>query len=246
MPREPAARSRSCSLNPSGNYPPLPPPADDGPELTRSVADYRSLAASYDASCRLIADIRRVAVRALNLRPGDTVFDVGCGTGATLPLLAASVGPRGKVIGIEHSPEMAGIARRRITATACTNIDLIVGHADLVHTRHVADALLFCYTHDVLQSTAALGNIFLMTRPEAVVVATGAKLINRWWSAPVDYWTRWRGRSYRTTQSGLARPWEKLQRYCPYMRLLQSFQFGTSYLARGTFASTDKIAKIIA
>ena len=76
-----------------------------------------------------------------------------------------------------------------------------------------------------------------MEAPEepAVVVANGAQLIKRWWSWPMDQWTLWRGRQYRTTSRGIECPWLPLQPYCPDIRVLQTFHLGTNYLARGTF-----------
>lgn len=216
------------------------PATDSDPDRSRSVADYRNLASDYDRRCRRISDIRQAALQALDLHPGNTVFDVACGTGTMLPLLAAAVGPGGRVIGIEHSPEMAAMARQRISDSGFDNIELVVAAAELATVDHAAQALLFCYTHDVLQSSAALDNLFSMTRPGAAVVATGAKLIRRWWSWPIDWWTQWRGRQFRTTRRGIECPWAPLQKYCPDLRLLQTFHLGTNYLARGSFRPENR------
>ena len=67
-----------------------------GPDADRALHRYRKLATGYDAVCRWLGSIRRAAVAALALKPGEIVFDVGCGTGATLPLLAEAVGPDGR------------------------------------------------------------------------------------------------------------------------------------------------------
>jgi cyclopropane fatty-acyl-phospholipid synthase-like methyltransferase len=49
---------------------------------------------------------RRLAVLdALCLQPGERVLEVGCGGGALLPALAASVGPTGRVVGTDISPD---------------------------------------------------------------------------------------------------------------------------------------------
>ncbi len=56
----------------------------------------------------------RRAVEALRLTPGDTAIDLGCGTGANLPLLAHAVGPAGRVVGVDLSPGMLTRARRRV------------------------------------------------------------------------------------------------------------------------------------
>ncbi|MEB2343905.1 MAG: arsenite methyltransferase [Deltaproteobacteria bacterium] len=47
-----------------------------------------------------------------HLRPGETVVDLGCGGGLDVFLAAPKVGPSGKAIGIDMTPEMIERARR--------------------------------------------------------------------------------------------------------------------------------------
>src|SRR5512136_2606746 len=47
-----------------------------------------------------------------SLKPGETVVDLGCGGGLDVFLAAAKVGPTGKAIGIDMTPEMIELARR--------------------------------------------------------------------------------------------------------------------------------------
>jgi SAM-dependent methyltransferase len=47
-----------------------------------------------------------------SLKPGETVVDLGCGGGLDVFLAAAKVGPTGKAIGIDMTPEMLELARR--------------------------------------------------------------------------------------------------------------------------------------
>ncbi len=47
-----------------------------------------------------------------SLREGETVVDLGCGGGLDVFLAAARVGPSGKAIGIDMTPEMLDLARR--------------------------------------------------------------------------------------------------------------------------------------
>jgi SAM-dependent methyltransferase len=52
------------------------------------------------------------AVAELGLRPGQSVLDAGCGTGRALPPLRRAVGPAGRVIGADLTPEMLYAAVR--------------------------------------------------------------------------------------------------------------------------------------
>ena len=47
-----------------------------------------------------------------SLQPGETVVDLGCGGGLDVFLAAKRVGPSGKAIGIDMTPEMLDLARR--------------------------------------------------------------------------------------------------------------------------------------
>src|SRR6059036_3891760 len=47
-----------------------------------------------------------------SLRAGETVVDLGCGGGLDVLLAAGKVGPSGKAIGIDMTPEMIDRARR--------------------------------------------------------------------------------------------------------------------------------------
>src|SRR5215467_9501437 len=47
-----------------------------------------------------------------NLRPGEVVVDLGCGGGLDVFLAAAKVGPNGRAIGIDMTPEMLALARQ--------------------------------------------------------------------------------------------------------------------------------------
>jgi SAM-dependent methyltransferase len=52
------------------------------------------------------------AVAELGLRRRQTALDAGCGTGRALPRLRAAVGPGGRVLGFDLTPEMLATARR--------------------------------------------------------------------------------------------------------------------------------------
>jgi ubiquinone/menaquinone biosynthesis C-methylase UbiE len=61
-----------------------------------------------------VREAKRCATAAMGLRAGDRVLDVGCGTGFDLPAMAAEVGPRGRVTGIDVSARAVEEARRKV------------------------------------------------------------------------------------------------------------------------------------
>lgn len=58
-----------------------------------------------------------------SLRPGETVVDLGCGGGLDVFLAAKKVGPSGKAIGIDMTPEMLGLARANAAKTELNNVE---------------------------------------------------------------------------------------------------------------------------
>lgn len=214
-----------------------------GPDRAAALDRYRSLAGGYDASCGRIHGIRAAAIDALQLRGGETVFDVACGTGATLLALADRVGAAGRVIGVEQSAEMAAIAATRIgQARPTAAISLLVGAVEETRLPVVADAMLFCYTHDVLQNPDAVRHLMRHARPGATLAVAGMKFLPWWWGAPLNLFTGFRARHYLTTYRGLSRPWEPLAAYCHPLTVVRTFHAGTSYLAVGTVSAAPSDA----
>src|ERR1700737_5076539 len=55
---------------------------------------------------------RRRAARATGLTQGGSALDVACGSGKLTAMLARIAGPKGRVVGVDFSPEMLEVARR--------------------------------------------------------------------------------------------------------------------------------------
>lgn len=68
---------------------------------------------------------RQRAVDALQLKEGDIVVEIGCGTGLNFPLLQRSVGPGGKIIGVDLTDRMLEQAERRISRHGWSNVELV-------------------------------------------------------------------------------------------------------------------------
>lgn len=75
----------------------------------------------YDFYCPLLGlgpEFRRETLRHAELRSGQHVLDVGCGTGVLTRLAAQAVGDKGETVGIDPSPAMLQVARRNANAEA--------------------------------------------------------------------------------------------------------------------------------
>jgi arsenite methyltransferase len=66
----------------------------------------------------------------LELQPGETVVDLGSGGGIDCFLAAKRVGPAGRVIGVDMTPEMIARARRNAGATGFDNVEFRLGEIE--------------------------------------------------------------------------------------------------------------------
>jgi ubiquinone/menaquinone biosynthesis C-methylase UbiE len=208
---------------------------------------YRRKAKHYDVTSRLYPAPgypqraqRRRAIEALGLRAGDSVIDVACGTGLNFPLLEEVIGPAGRIIGVDLTDAMLGVAQDRIDKNGWRNVRLV--HADAVDFD-------FPRPVDAVLSTYALTQV-----PEcADVIAHGAAALapgGRWVVLDLkvpDNTPRWLAKLGVTLVRPFAsidewtvrRPWEAIQAAmqeqlsdCSWVELT----FGTAFLSAGSRA----------
>ncbi|MDH5020887.1 class I SAM-dependent methyltransferase [Halobacterium rubrum] len=100
--------------------------------VAETQAAYGRWARAYDWLVRLLPGLdglRARAVAGLDLSPGDTAVDIGCGTGANLPHLRDAVGPSGTVVGVDLTPGMLARASQRVETAGWRNVHLVCGDA---------------------------------------------------------------------------------------------------------------------
>jgi ubiquinone/menaquinone biosynthesis C-methylase UbiE len=87
-------------------------------------------------------------VAALKLQPGQTVADIGAGSGLLEGPLARAVGPRGRVYAVEIDAGFFPEIRKRAAAAQVTNVETVLGKfTDPALPVKVIDVALF---HDVI------------------------------------------------------------------------------------------------
>jgi SAM-dependent methyltransferase len=208
------------------------------PDREQALRQYRRRAPGYDRglNSRVVSGVRRRAVERLELERGAVVLDVACGTGLNFAAIQRAVGPGGRLIGVELSPEMLGVARARVEASGWRNVELLqsaVEEADMP----VADAALFSYTHDVLRSPLAVQRVLHAVRPGARVVAAGLKAMP--WGGPLNAVLRWIAGGYVTTFDGFDEPWDRLAAGLSGLRV-EKMMLGSAYLVSGQNARTSR------
>jgi demethylmenaquinone methyltransferase/2-methoxy-6-polyprenyl-1,4-benzoquinol methylase len=68
---------------------------------------------------------RRQVIEALALRPGDTVVEIGCGTGLNFALLEQAIGREGRIIGVDISEAMLERAKARVRDAGWNNVEFV-------------------------------------------------------------------------------------------------------------------------
>jgi ubiquinone/menaquinone biosynthesis C-methylase UbiE len=130
--------------------------AADGVAATQGF--YSRWARLYDALASHtpgIGSLRARAADRLGLQPGDTVVEMGCGTGANFPYLRERVGPAGTVVGVDLTPGMLGPARARIEREGWANVHVVAGDAARPPVRE-ADAVFASFVSGMLGEPAAV------------------------------------------------------------------------------------------
>ena len=174
------------------------------------------------------------AIAELRLRPGDTVVDLGTGTGRNLPALLAGVGPTGQVIGVDVSPKMLQQARTKLDAMNGHNVELVEADISTYVIPEGTDAVLSTFVMEMPPNyDAIIEGLTRRARPGARIALSGLRHPDRW-----PGWVVWLG-SALSRPFGVSdayrshRPWESVNArttdgvYDEAMR-------GAVYLAAGT------------
>ncbi|HKI62342.1 MAG TPA: methyltransferase domain-containing protein [Mariprofundaceae bacterium] len=199
---------------------------------------YRKRAGNYDLTANAYYLLgfrewayRQKAVDALQLKKGDTVVEIGCGTGLNFPLLQRAVGPDGKIIGVDLTDAMLEQAGKRVAENGWRNVVLIQ-----------TDASAFTFPKDIngILSTFA----FSMMPEQELIIAHGFQALaarGRWvvldlripprlaWLAPLFILV--------TRAFGVNKEWVRQKPWNTIIRQLNGsyagFYWGVTFIASG-------------
>lgn len=129
---------------------------------------------------RMYSPIAQAVVEAADLRAGEAVLDVGCGSGATTFEAAWRVGPQGRAVGVDISPALLELARRRAGEDGLEGVEFLQADAQAHAFAAPFDAIVsrfgVMFFPDPL---AAFANLSTALRP-------GGRLAFACWRGPED------------------------------------------------------------
>ena len=137
--------------------------------------------------------IRPRAVKRLDLKPGDRVLEIGCGTGRNLAHLSRAVGLDGCVYGIDISEGMLAKARASCEKNALANVSLIRSDATEYELPEAVDGAMFSLSYCTMRHRKqALRYAWQQLKPGGRLLMLDAKTLSGWLGRllyPLALWT---------------------------------------------------------
>lgn len=176
---------------------------------------------------------RKLAVESLNLKTGDTVVEIGCGTGSNFSYLQKAVGNAGKIIGIDLNFSMLAEAKKRIERNGWKNVELIQANAASFEFPKKVNGILSTFAitmvpefdHVILNGSNAL--------------FPGGKWVIMDFKLPASWLTKYTPMLVLLVQPyggslemADRHPWESLQKYLLNVSITE-FWCGMAYVASG-------------
>lgn len=207
---------------------------------------YRARAARYDWTANLYYVIgfreqayRRRAVAMLGASAGDTIVEMGCGTGLNFPLLERAVGPSGRIIGVDLTDAMLAKAGERVARYGWTNVDLIqVDAARFEFPPDLGGVISTFAITLVPEYDAVIRNAMRALRPGKRIVVLDIKLPERAPDWLVDVGVRIVRPFGITRDLSVRHPWESIQRHASRSSMNELY-WGFSYITTGEAGSSS-------
>lgn len=87
-------------------------------------------------------EVRTIQISKARLRPGQLVYDIGCGSGSISVEAAIQVESSGKVLAIDYDKNAIGLTKKNVEKFNLSNVSLIYGNAkEKINVLESADAI---------------------------------------------------------------------------------------------------------
>jgi SAM-dependent methyltransferase len=174
---------------------------------------------------------RQMVVDRLELRPGASVLDLSCGTGANFPLLEQRIGPEGRLVGLDYTSAMLAQARRQIEKQGWENVDLVQADAASFALDERFDAVLWILAASVVPGwQLAMDRAVVHLKPGGRLVIADGRFSDRWYALPFNWIADLLGVGAAADLS--RRPWQLMPRFLERTGYEEMFM-GFLYVAWG-------------
>ena len=137
-------------------------------------------------------EVRAIQISKARISEGDTIYDIGCGSGSISVEAAVQAGPAGTVLGVDRNPDAIALTERNAARFGMRNIRAIHGEAaDVIPTLPSPDCIVIGgtggETADILRACAGrlrpggrivVGTILIETLAEVLRTVEGCGLEN--------------------------------------------------------------------
>ena len=87
-------------------------------------------------------EVRTIQISKARLRPGNTVYDIGCGSGSITVEAGLQVESSGKIYAVDIDPKAVELTRKNLDRFGVSNVDVILGDAkEKIPNLPMADAI---------------------------------------------------------------------------------------------------------
>jgi ubiquinone/menaquinone biosynthesis C-methylase UbiE len=206
---------------------------DYDPDFVRQRYDrLADIIALFDWLFCIPPGLRSHAVDRLSLKGGDSVLEVGCGSGRNFSFLREAVGATGRIYGVDLSPGMLRRARKLRDRHHWTNIHLAEGDAANYVAPEPLDGVLFSFSYNTMpHHLTVLRRMWKQLRLGGRLVIVDSKLppgLGGKLLLPFSLWLM------RHTLLGnpYIRPWEHHAKLVDNFEM-EEFLFASYYVCRG-------------
>lgn len=152
---------------------------------------YRLQADIYDITRPFFLFDRTKVFNELNLKSGQTILEVGCGTGCNLSHLVRKAGTSGKIYGLDCSDSMLRKAKEKIDKYGWKNVTLIKEYAEKYNLSEKADMIIFSYSLTMIPDwKAAIDNAIDNLKEDGKIVILDFYVWNKM-KGFFDFWKSW-------------------------------------------------------